>query len=76
MLNIPIQKTAREIAYDRLMSDEPLTFEEIQNLELFNDHYIVMLLGTDQQTIKSKIAEALTRDGMTEVKAYENSLSR
>lgn len=66
-VEIRIQQSPESILTDKLLNDVPITKADIEALDLFNDHYIIMLMQ-DEQTMKYKLAEVLTRQSMTEVR--------
>ena len=62
----PIQNiTVEKPIVDKLMEKDTITKGDIQQLHMFNDDYIDRLLAAGQMTARYKVAEALTRDGIT-----------
>lgn len=66
-IEIRIQQSPEAILADKLLNGAPIERADIEALDLFNDHYINMLMQ-DEQTMKYKLAEVLTRQSMTEVR--------
>lgn len=54
----------RKDMYDKLINEEIITHEDIQSLEMFNDVWIDKLLNAGQDTVRAKMVEALTREGI------------
>ena len=68
MIEIRYEKTHGEIVADKLLENENITKEDVKKLEIFNDSYIDMLFNSGDETVKYKVAEAITRSGLNYIK--------
>lgn len=64
MINVTIEKSV----VDKLLDKDMITKRDIRGLDMFNDDYIDRLLVAGQMTVRYKVAEALTRKGIEQVK--------
>lgn len=62
--HIIFEKTPHQVMYEKLMSDEPIDRSDIQALGMFNDYWIDKLMSAGQATIRAKMVEALSREGI------------
>lgn len=63
-----MDKSSRELLVEMLLSDETIKQEDIAALEMFNSHYIHLLVQLPQKDLKQKIAEMLVMPAVTEFK--------
>lgn len=63
-----LKPDAHERIYEKLMRCEHIDKADIQALGMFNDDWIDKLMSAGQKTVRAKMVEALTREGI-EVRA-------
>lgn len=65
-IEIRIQQSPESLLMDKLLDHTPIERADIEALDMFNDTYIDMLMR-DDQIMRHKLAEILTRDAWMEV---------
>lgn len=58
---------------DKVKDGDEITKKDLQGLNMFNDAYIDLLVNASRETIECKVIEALTREGITEIKCHSTN---